>query len=72
MRAKLQEDGIETGIHYAVPLHLQPAYAGLGYGEGDFPVAERLTGRILSLPMFPGLTDEQIEYVVERLEVAVS
>ncbi len=72
VRAKLQDDGIETGIHYAVPLHLQPAYAELGYTQGDFPVAERLAGRILSLPMFPGISDEQIEYVVERLGAAVS
>ncbi len=72
VRAKLQDDGIETGIHYAVPLHLQPAYAELGYGEGEFPVAERLAGRILSLPMFPGLSDGQIEYVVERLSAAVA
>jgi len=71
VRSKLHEDGIETGVHYALPLHLQPAYAGLGHGEGDFPVAERLSGRILSLPMFPGIGDAQVEYVVERLKAAV-
>ena len=62
---------IETGIHYPVPLHLQPAYASLGYGRGDFPVAERLAGRILSLPMFPEITADQQEYVVEKLAEAV-
>jgi dTDP-4-amino-4,6-dideoxygalactose transaminase len=72
VRAKLLDDGIETGIHYAVPLHLQPAYAKPGYGEGSCPVAERLTGRILSLPMFPGISDAQVEYVVERLSAAVA
>ena len=72
VREKLSADGIETGIHYSAPLHLQPAYAGLGYGRGDFPVAERLAERILSLPMFPELDDGQIEYVVERLAAAVA
>jgi len=59
----LAEQGIETGLHYPVPLHLQQAYAHLGYKMGDFPVAESLAGRILSLPMFPTITLEQIEYV---------
>jgi dTDP-4-amino-4,6-dideoxygalactose transaminase len=47
------------------------AYAHLGYGRGDFPVAERLAGRMLSLPMFPEITAAQIEYVVEQLSKAV-
>ena len=63
---------MESGIHYPLPLHLQPAYRGLGYAPGDFPVAEALAPRILSLPMFPGLTDEQIDLVVERLAAAVA
>lgn len=71
VREKLGADGVESGIHYPVPLHLQPAFAGLGYGPGDFPVAERLAGSILSLPMFPEITDAQVEYVVERLAAAV-
>ncbi len=71
VREKLGDDGIESGIHYPVPLHLQPAYAGLGYGHGDFRMSERLAGEILSLPLFPELTDAQIEYVVERLAAAV-
>ncbi|HET7873854.1 MAG TPA: DegT/DnrJ/EryC1/StrS family aminotransferase, partial [Terriglobales bacterium] len=53
----------ETGLHYPVPLHLQQAYAHLGHKPGDFPVAESLAQRILSLPMFPTITQEQIEYV---------
>ena len=72
VREKLGADGVQTGIHYPVPLHLQPAYAGLGYGPGDFPVAEALAPRILSLPMFPQITPEQQEYVVERLAAAVA
>ncbi len=72
VRAKLGEAGVDTGVHYPVPLHLQPAYAYLGYKQGDFPVAERLAGRILSLPMFPEITAEQIDYVVEQLAKAVT
>jgi dTDP-4-amino-4,6-dideoxygalactose transaminase len=53
-----------------VPLHLQPAYRQLGYARGDFPVAESMAPRILSLPMFPGITLQQQEYVVERLAAA--
>jgi dTDP-4-amino-4,6-dideoxygalactose transaminase len=72
VRAKLGDAGVDTGIHYPVPIHLQPAYAHLGYKQGAFPVAERLAGRILSLPMFPEITPEQIEYVVEQLAKAVA
>ena len=63
MRQLLGERGIETGLHYPVPLHLQSAYAHLGYKPGSFPVTEALSRRILSLPMFPTITREQIEYV---------
>ena len=59
----LGERGIESGLHYPVPLHLQEAYAALGYKLGDFPVSEALAGRILSLPMFPTITREQVAYV---------
>jgi dTDP-4-amino-4,6-dideoxygalactose transaminase len=59
----LSDRGIQTGIHYPVPIHLQPAYADLGHRRGDFPVAEQLADEILSLPMYPELTKEQIEVV---------
>jgi dTDP-4-amino-4,6-dideoxygalactose transaminase len=72
VRAALEAAGIESGIHYPVPLHLTPAYRDLGYGPGDFPVAERLAGRILSLPMHPYLTPAQIETVAEVLAEATS
>jgi dTDP-4-amino-4,6-dideoxygalactose transaminase len=54
-----------------VPLHLTPAYAHLGYGAGDFPVAEQRAGRILSLPMHPYMTEDQTSYVVQSLEAAL-
>ena len=63
----LNEGGIQTGIHYPVPCHLQPAYRYLGYQLGDFPVAESLCEQILSLPMYPGLESHQIELVREKL-----
>ncbi|MBU4373027.1 MAG: DegT/DnrJ/EryC1/StrS family aminotransferase [Euryarchaeota archaeon] len=64
----LEQNGIGTGIHYPIPLHLQEAYKDLGYKEGDFPVAEKVAKRILSLPMFPELTEAQIGYVCEKIE----
>jgi len=63
LKQHLGEQGIETGLHYPIPLHLQEAYANLGYKKGDFPVSESLSEHILSLPMFPTITKEQIEYV---------
>ena len=59
--------GIETGIHYPVPIHLQPAYAHLGYKKGDFPVTELAAKTILSLPMFPELTDTEINYIAATI-----
>lgn len=63
--------GIQTGIHYPQPIHLQEAYRHLGIGPGTYPVAERLAGEILSLPMFPSLTEEQIDRVGSALEEAL-
>jgi len=64
---ELAEAGIGTGIHYPVPLHLQRAYTGLGYGRGALPVSERLAEEIVSLPMFPHVTAEQQSRVVDHL-----
>lgn len=63
LRDALAEKGIATGIHYPVPLHMQPAYESLGYKQGVFPVAERVTAEIVSLPIFPELTDEMVDEV---------
>ncbi|MGB0563825.1 MAG: DegT/DnrJ/EryC1/StrS family aminotransferase [Spirulinaceae cyanobacterium] len=68
LRAALGDRGIQTGIHYPIPCHLQPAYKFLDYEAGDFPQAERLCQEILSLPMFPGLSTAQIETVVEAIQ----
>ena len=63
LAAFLQERGIASGVHYPTPIHLQPAFAHLGYGEGSFPVSERLANSLLSLPMYPELEDGQIEMI---------
>ncbi|MDJ0598915.1 MAG: DegT/DnrJ/EryC1/StrS family aminotransferase [Crocosphaera sp.] len=65
----LGEQGIQTGIHYPIPCHLQPAYKSLGYQLGDFPQAEMLCEEILSLPMYPGITSEQIAWVIEQISL---
>ena len=63
----LAEQGIQTGIHYPVPVHLQPAYADPAYARGSFPVAEQAADEVLSLPMFPELTNEQLETVARAV-----
>ena len=64
----LGEKGIATGLHYPLPLHLQKAYEHLGYKRGAFPVAEKAAARLLSLPMYPELTRDQIEYVADSIK----
>jgi dTDP-4-amino-4,6-dideoxygalactose transaminase len=68
LRKYLAEKGIGTGLHYPVPLHLQKAYAYMGYKAGAFPVSENLAKRLLSLPMFPELTKEEIKYVCDSIK----
>jgi dTDP-4-amino-4,6-dideoxygalactose transaminase len=63
----LSAAGVHTGIHYPVPVHLQPAYASLGHKEGDFPNAESQAGRVLSLPMFAELKEHQLKYVADAI-----
>lgn len=58
--------GVQTGMHYPVPVHLHPAYASLGYGKGAFPEAEAAAASILSLPIYPHLTEGEVTYVVEQ------
>lgn len=70
LQEKLAQEGIQTGIHYPVPCHLQPAYQNLG-NRGDFPNTETLCQQILSLPMYPGLSNIQIEQVVRAIERSV-
>jgi len=70
--ASLHAAGIGAGIHYPVPIHLQPAFAHLGHSPGDFPNAEAAASEILSLPLFPGITEAQQDRVVDALAAAVS
>ena len=67
LQAHLRANGVEAIVHYATPLHLQPAAADLGYGAGSFPVTERLSDSILSLPLFPGMSAEQQDRVVTEI-----
>jgi dTDP-4-amino-4,6-dideoxygalactose transaminase len=69
--AALHAEGIGAGIHYPIPVHLTEAFAGLGLRAGSFPVAEHLSGRILSLPIFPGITEAQQDRVAEVLAKAL-
>lgn len=64
----LNKKGIATGLHYPVPIHLQEAYKQLGYSKGDFPVAEKLSQEILSLPMFPELKETEIEFIAKQIK----
>ena len=68
LQAYLAEAGIGSGIHYPIPLHLQKAYQHLGHKKGDFPVTERFAAEIVSLPMFPGLTNGQQEEVANNVK----
>ncbi|MEO0540517.1 MAG: DegT/DnrJ/EryC1/StrS family aminotransferase [Cyanobacteria bacterium P01_A01_bin.105] len=68
LQLELSREDIQSGIHYPVPCHLQPAFQSLGYPLGQFPVAEQLSQEILSLPMYPGLTTGQIDRVVDVIQ----
>ncbi|MCI0486190.1 MAG: DegT/DnrJ/EryC1/StrS family aminotransferase [Blastocatellia bacterium] len=67
LQRKLNESGIQTGIHYPIPVHLQEAYSDLGYGRGDFPCSERVADEVLSLPMYAELREADIETVARRM-----
>jgi dTDP-4-amino-4,6-dideoxygalactose transaminase len=64
----LKRQGIETGIHYPIPCHLQKAYAYLELGEGSFPVSEQSSREILSLPIYPELSEEKVQYVAQQIK----
>lgn len=67
LREYLKENGVDTGIHYPIPVHLCGAFLDLGYKKGDFPVTEKYANEILSLPMFPGITEKEISFVSELI-----
>jgi dTDP-4-amino-4,6-dideoxygalactose transaminase len=67
IRTDLEARGIQTGLHYPTPVHLQPAYRSLGHGPGAFPVSERIGRECFTLPLYPEMTEEQQDAVVEAL-----
>jgi dTDP-4-amino-4,6-dideoxygalactose transaminase len=69
---QLEEKGVGYGVHYPIPIHLQKAYASLGYKLGAFPVSEMIAGEVLSLPMYPELEKDQINFVIETVTEAVN
>ncbi len=70
LQAALLAEGIQTAIHYAIPVHLQPAYADLGYPKGSFPQSEAAANQVISLPLYPELTDDAIRRVVSAVKKA--
>jgi dTDP-4-amino-4,6-dideoxygalactose transaminase len=70
LRRELFKAGISTSMHYPTPLHLQPVYKSLRYKNGDFPVAERAGRECLSLPIFPELTDDEVDRVCSAIVAA--
>lgn len=68
LQQALMAEGIQTGVHYALPAHLQPAYSDLGYGKGSFPESEKAAAEVLSLPVYPELSDMQIETVARAVQ----
>ena len=67
LATSLRSEGIETAVQYPHPLHLTPAFADLGYQRGDFPVCEQVCAELLSVPLFAGMTEEQLDYVVDAI-----
>jgi len=63
----LKENGIGTNKHYPIPMHLQECYKDLKYKKGDFPIAEEISATELSLPMYYGMTDDEISYVIDKI-----
>ena len=63
----LKKKGIFTAVHYPIPVHFQPAYQDIGYKKGNFPISEKHSREILSLPMYPELKKQQVEYICETI-----
>jgi dTDP-4-amino-4,6-dideoxygalactose transaminase len=72
LQSALLTEGIQTAIHYAVPVHLQPAYADLGYSRGDLPQSEKAASEVLSLPLYPELSEQVVNYVATAVKKAAS
>jgi dTDP-4-amino-4,6-dideoxygalactose transaminase len=72
VRAELEKRGVETAVHYPVPIHLQEAFAHLGYKKGSLPNTERACERVISMPIFPELTEEQVQYAASSLAEVVA
>ncbi len=68
LMSHLNSNGIQTGLHYPLPLHKQEAYAYLKHKDGDFPVAEKCCGRILSIPMYPEMPEDHVDFVCKTIE----
>jgi dTDP-4-amino-4,6-dideoxygalactose transaminase len=68
LQKALLADGVQTGLHYPIPVHLQPAHADLGHKPGDFPVSDAAAREVLSLPIYPELTSSQVEHVTRAVE----
>ena len=67
LQAFLEDRGVGTAVYYPVPLHLQECFSGLGYKPGDFPEAEKASAEALSIPIYPELTLEQKDYVIQQI-----
>jgi dTDP-4-amino-4,6-dideoxygalactose transaminase len=72
LQSALTAEGIQTGVHYPVPAHLQPAYSDLGYQRGAFPESEKAAEEVLSLPLYPEMTDDQIQKVSQAVIMSLA
>jgi dTDP-4-amino-4,6-dideoxygalactose transaminase len=72
LQERLRQLGVGTAVHYPLPVHKQPLYVKLGYGSSSLPVSERMAGKVLSLPVHPGLTDADLDRIIDSVRTAVS
>jgi UDP-2-acetamido-2-deoxy-ribo-hexuluronate aminotransferase len=68
IQTKLKDNGIPTAVHYPMPLHLQECFQYLNYKQGDFPISEKASNEVMSLPMNPFLIEKKIQYICEKLK----